>query len=91
MLTRPKTGTTGATFIKAPYDSAFGKVFLNNMDANSFSTDLERNTIERQIAFMISNSKTAMFYVHGKMSETQAFRNCQVSKIDTFLTSLFIY
>ena len=75
MLTRPKTGTTGATFIKAPYDSAFGKVFLNNMDKNSFSADTKN-----QIASMISNRKTALFSTHSAISRRQEYINCMVSK-----------
>ena len=75
MLTRPKTGTTGATFIKAPYDSAFGKVFLNNMDKNSFSADTKN-----QIATMISNRKTALFSTHSTISKRQEYINCMVSK-----------
>ena len=75
MVTRPITGTTGATFTKAPNDSAFGKVFLNNMDKNSFN----RN-ITNQIASMISNRKTAMFSTHSIMSRRQEYINCMVSK-----------
>ena len=80
MVTEPKTNAIGAAFTKAPNDSAFGKVFLNNMDSNSFGNDMEASTVEKQIAFMISNSKTAIFYFHGKISGTQAYKNCHVSK-----------
>ena len=31
MVTAPNTTALGAYFIKAPNDSAFGKVFLNNI------------------------------------------------------------
>ena len=66
----------GDTFIKAPMDSAFGKVFMNNMDKeDSFSSDSKN-----QIELMISNSKTAMFNVHNVISEIQEYRNCLVSK-----------
>ena len=36
MFTAPKTGSIARRFIKAPNNSAFGKVFHNNMDWNSF-------------------------------------------------------
>ena len=58
MITAPTTTAQGATFIKAPNDSAFSKVFLNNMDRNSFGVDMERSTIDKQLAQMISNGKT---------------------------------
>ena len=38
MITAPNTSATGAYFTKAPNGSAFRKVFLNNMDENSFRT-----------------------------------------------------
>ena len=75
MVTRPNTTISGAAFTNAPNDSAFGKVFLNNMDRNSFSWDTKK-----QIALVISNNKTAMFDIHSTISETQEYRNCQVSK-----------
>ena len=75
MVTSQKNGAIGDAFIKAPNDSAFGKVFLNNMDKNSFN----RN-ITNQIASMISNRKTAMFSTHSIMSRRQEYINCMVSK-----------
>ena len=77
MLTAPKTGTIGASFIKAPNDSTYGKVFRNNMDWNSFSNS---SNMKNQIATMILNSKTAMFDMHTRISETEEYRNCSVSK-----------
>ena len=86
MVTGPINAMQGVAFTRAPYDSAFGKVFQNNMDRNSFSSDLEKNTIKKQIALMISNSKTAMYHFHDTIFETQEYRNCQVSKkIDAFV------
>ena len=79
MATGPKTTSQGAAFAKASIDSSFGKVFLNNMDRKSFSVDLERNTIEKQIAMMISNGKTAIFHSAGTISQTQEYKKCQVS------------
>ena len=75
MVTAPKTSATGAAFTKAPNDSAFGKVFRNNMDKKSFSSNTKN-----QIAVMISNSKTAMFEDTGRILEVQEYRNCLVSK-----------
>ena len=80
MATGPNTTAQGAVFVKAPAHSSFGKVFHNNMDENSFSVDLERNTIEEQIELMISNGKMAIFHFAGAISQTQQFKNCQVSK-----------
>ena len=70
-----KTDAIGATFIKAPKDSAYGKVFLNNMDKEDSFSDTKN-----QIQLMISNSKTAMFNAHNVISEIQEYRNCLVSK-----------
>ena len=90
MVTGPTTFVQGAAFIKAPNDSSFGKVFLNNMNWDSFSSDTEKNTIDAQIALMISNGKTAIFHVYEKLSETQEYRNCQVSKKLIYFVILFI-
>ena len=79
IVTGPKTNAIGDIFTKASNHSAFGKVFLNNMDGNSFGNDLEGSTIEKQIALLISNSKTAIFHYNSKLSETQGYRNCEVS------------
>ena len=80
MLTETKTGTIGATFTKHSDGSAFGKVFHNNMDMNSFASDMEEKTIEKQIELTFSNSKTAIFHFNGEISEKLQYRNCQVSK-----------
>lgn len=82
MLTDRNTTVTGAAFTKAPNDSAFGKVFLYNMDMNSFSTSSDPMD---PIASMISNSKTAMFSFHPIISERQEYRNCSVSKNFLFI------
>ncbi len=75
MVTHKNSSVFGAAFIKAPNDSDFGKVFINNMNEHSFIG----NTKE-QIATMISNSKTAMFNSHNSVSEGQEYRNCEVSE-----------
>ena len=75
MVTASNTTVIGATFTKSPKDSAFGKVFLNNMDKNSFSADTKN-----QIASMISNRKTAFFSTHSAISRRQEYINCMVSK-----------
>ena len=79
MVTGPTTTLQGAAFTKASNDSAFGKVFLNNMDRNSFSSDMEKNAMEKLIALMVSNSKTAIFHFAGAISQTQQYKKCQVS------------
>ena len=75
MVTRPITDATGAIFTKAPNDSSFGKVFLNNMDKDSFSSNTKN-----QITSMISNGKIAMFDMHSIISRRQEYINCLVSK-----------
>ena len=82
MITGSNMSSDGATFTKAPNDSAFGKVFLNNMDRNSFSSDTKN-----QIALMISNSKTAMFYSHSAVVFEQEYANCQVNMNSKFKSS----
>ena len=82
MLTDSNMGAIGAAFTKAPKDSVFGKVFNNNMDRNSFSSDTKN-----QIALMISNSKTAMFYSHSAVVFEQEYANCQVNMNSKFKSS----
>ena len=78
MVTNQNTSATGASFTQAPNDSAFHKVLLNNMDENSFRTN---SGPENQITLMISNSRTALFDTHSKISAVPEYRNCSVSKI----------
>ena len=79
MVTGPTTTMQGVAFTKAHNDSAFGKVFLNNMDWNSFMDPISYNT-KKQIAMMILNGKTALFDIHTRISESREYRNCLVSK-----------
>ena len=53
MITAPNTSATGTSFTKAPNGSAFRKVFLNNMDENSFRKN--NYGFQNQIELMISN------------------------------------
>ena len=79
MITDKNTTRGARTFIKAPPYTAFGKVFLKNMDRNdrnSFSSDKEK-----QLAMMISNGKTAIFgKTYGKIVQMQKYKNCEVLK-----------
>ena len=75
MVTASNTSSVGATFTKAPNDSAFGKVFHNNMDRNSFTSDTKA-----QIALIILNSKTAIFNIHSALVVEQEYTNCKVNK-----------
>ena len=75
MLTAANTTRGAQTFMKAPNNTAFGKVFLNNMDKNSFSADTKN-----QIASMISNRKTALYSTHSTISRRQEYINCLVSE-----------
>ena len=74
MLTPANTTRGAQTFMKAPNNTAFGKVFLNNMDRNSFIGDKEK-----RLAMMISNAETAIFgKTYGKIVQMQRYKNCQV-------------
>lgn len=75
MLTGYKTDGTAALFTKASSHNAFGKVYLNNMDENSFSSDSKK-----QIRQMFSNSKTAFFMDHNEMVAQKEYSNCMVKK-----------
>ena len=76
MLTGPKSNAIGAAFLKAPKDSPFHKVFLNNMVENiSFNSD-----IKKQIALTISKTETAFYYGHSLTMAKQEYKNCQVCK-----------
>ena len=76
MVTASNTSSVGAAFTKAPNHSTFRKVFLNNMDWNSFTSDTKK-----QIAMINLNSKTAIFNVHSALVAEQEYTNCQVNKI----------
>ena len=74
MLTSANTTRGARTFMKAPNNTAFGKVFQNNMDNNSFSSNKEK-----QLALMSPNGKTAIFgKTYGKIVQMQRYKNCQV-------------
>ena len=75
MVTSSNSTSTGAAFTKAPNDSLFGKVFLNNMDSNSFSSDTKK-----QISLTILNSQTALFRPDSGIVTEQEYKNCQVNR-----------
>ena len=75
MLTSSNSAAIGAAFTKAPNDSLFGKVFLNNMDSNSFSSDTKK-----QISLTISKSQTAIFKLDNAIVVEQEYKNCQVNR-----------
>ena len=75
MLTSSNSTPLGAAFTKAPNDSLFGKVFRNNMDSNSFSSDTNK-----QISLTILNGRTAIFQTHSAMVAEQEYTNCQIYK-----------
>ena len=82
MLTGTQSNAIGAAFHKAPKDSPFHRVFLNNMDETvSFNSD-----IKKQIALTISKTETAFYYGHSLTMAKQEYKNCQVCKI--FIYSL---
>ena len=85
MITAPNTSATGAYFTKAPNGSAFRKVFLNNMDENSFSSDTKK-----QIALMILKGKTAFFNQLSEIDSRQEYSNCQVKNPKIVLSKNFI-
>ena len=78
MITTSNTTAVGAMFPNAPNDSAFGKVFLNNMDGNSFNSNSKK-----QIALMILKGKTAFFNEHREVVSQQD-SNCQVNNSKVF-------
>ena len=82
MLSAPKSSAQGATFIKAPNDSAFGKVLINNMDKNSFGDDMEPSTVDMQLASMILNGETAIFHSHEKIADMKKYQNCDKNYAD---------
>ena len=74
MLTSANTTRGARTFINAPNNTAFGKVFINNMDRNSFISDMEK-----RLAMMIPNGKTAIYgKTYGKIVQMQKYKNCEV-------------
>ena len=75
MVTSSNSTSIGASFTKAPNDSLFGKVFRNNMDSNSFSSDTNK-----QISLTILNGRTAIFQMHTAIVAEQEYTNCQVYK-----------
>ena len=80
MLSGSIDDASSVIFSRASSLNVFSKVFHNNMDKNSFASDMEEKTIEKQIELTFSNSKTAIFHFNGEISEKLQYRNCQVSK-----------
>ena len=74
MLTSANTTRGAQTFINAPNNTAFGKVFINNMDRNSFISDKEK-----RLALMTPNGKKAIFgKTYGKIVQMKEYKNCEV-------------
>ena len=74
MLTESNSAVE-ASFKTAPKESMFGKVFQNNLDKDSFSSD-----IKSQLELMIKNSQTAFYCNRNYITETKEYKDCQVSK-----------
>ena len=74
MLTESNSAVE-ASFKTAPKESMFGKVFQNNLDKDSFSSD-----IKSQIELTIKNSQTAFYCNRNYITETKEYKDCQVSK-----------
>lgn len=64
----------------ASKESTLGKVFQNNMDKYSIGSD-----VKKQIEFIISNSKTALYYDAETIKVFQEYKNCQVKRCFHFL------
>ena len=65
---------TEASFTKVPKESVFGKVFQNNLDKNSFSSN-----IKRQIELTLKNSQTAFYCNRNYITEAKEYKDCQVN------------
>ena len=75
LLTGPKSGSLEASFVGAPKESIFGKVFRNNMDKDSINSD-----IQKMINLAISNSKTTLYISEQLIKNSEEYKNCQVIK-----------
>ena len=76
MLTEGIGSGIAESFITAPKESYFGKIFRENMDKNdknSFNDD-----IKKQIGLAISNSKTALYRGQIIANDEMEYRNCTV-------------
>ena len=74
MLTESNSTQTAASFSTASKESDFGKVFENNMDKKSFSSDFNG-----QVELIILNSKTAFYTSQMYMADKKEYRNCEVN------------
>ena len=71
MLTDSKESANGAIFHLSSPNSAFGKVYQNNMDENSY-----RGKETMQTA--LSNPRTAVWYSYYAAGDTKEYLDCKV-------------
>ena len=74
MITSSKDDATGAAFHQADPSSAFGKVFSNNMDDESFVGEPSTG-----LSLILNNSKTATFQYQGDAMTSPELKKCLVS------------
>ena len=85
MITAANTTRGAQTFMKAPNNTAFGKVFINNMDRNSFISDKEK-----RLALMTPNGKKAIFgKTYGKIVQMKEYKNCEVPLKKLYVSKIY--
>ena len=74
MITTTEDHATGAVFRQAAPNTAFGKVFSNNMDNESFVGEPSTG-----LSLILNNSKTATYQFQGDAMTSPELNNCLVS------------
>ena len=74
MITTTRDDATAAVFHHAAPNTAFGKVYSNNMDNESYV-----GTPSTGLSLILNNSKTATFQFQGDAMTSPELNNCLVS------------
>ena len=76
MITTTKGDATADVFHLSAPNTAFGKVYRNNMDDESYV-----GAPSTGLSLILNNSKTATYQFQGDAMTSPEFNNCLVSKL----------
>ena len=80
MITNGKGSATAGILTSAPQGSVYNKVFLNNMNEDSYSSKYSK-----LVETMLSTPRTTMFTVEAGVVTTWEYYNCLVGLISFYI------
>ena len=84
MLVTAKDDATAAVFHQSAPNTAFGKVYQNNMDDDSYVG-------KKAIEMSLKNQKMAVYYSKGYAWSSPEFKNCKVGIFYTKYVTAYIF